>query len=37
MYGFNYFSVQGNFRSINDRGQEENAKELFLTESDVRF
>ena len=33
MYGFNYFSVQGNFRSINDRGQEENAKELFLTES----
>lgn len=33
MYGFYYFSVQGNFKSINDRGQEENAKEMFLTES----
>lgn len=33
MYGFYYFSVQGNFKSINNRGQEENAKELFLTES----
>lgn len=33
MYGFYYFSVQGNFRSINNRGKEENAKEIFLTES----
>lgn len=33
MYGFYYFSVQGNFRSIDNRGKEENAKELFLTES----
>lgn len=33
MYGFYYFSVQGNFRTTNSKGKEVNAKELFLIES----